>query len=174
MFQSTPKEKCCLWGLWFSDCNSDCWLLRNTYLRGMEKKHSMEFLFVNFPLYCRKDKSEQISNLIWLYSAEKFGYVEGAQHKFSKLSKSARPACLMSCHLGGGGGIGFLEAIRITSKLSKEPYSSSYNESLDSHDWQRYIRCFHFTGNSRGPRMVSFCWSYLASCFANCKHSVKW
>lgn len=73
----------------------------------------------------------------------------------------------------GGGGIGFLEAIRITSKLSKEPYPSSYNESLDSHDWQRYIRCFHFTGNSRGPRMVSFCWSYLASCFANCKHSVK-
>ena len=37
MFQSTPKEKCCLWGL-FSGCNSDCRLLRKTYLRAMERR----------------------------------------------------------------------------------------------------------------------------------------
>lgn len=70
-----------------------------------EENTSMEFLFVIFPLYCRKDKCEQISNFIWLYmkciNAEKVGYVEVAQHKFSKLSKSVRPACLMSCHWWG-------------------------------------------------------------------------
>lgn len=97
MFQSTPKEKCCLWGL-FSGCNSECRLLRKTYLRAMDRRKYFHGISVIFPLYCKKDKCEQISNLIWSYSAQKFCYVAGEQHKFSKLSKSVRPACLMSCH----------------------------------------------------------------------------
>lgn len=171
-------SKCCLWGLWFSDCNRDCWLVRNAYLRGMGRRkyfHGISLCYFPSLLYKRQIWTNFRSHLVPHFT--QFWLCEGAQHKSSKLSKSVRPACPDELSLGLSlvkRQICFWEASSITSKLSKEPYPSPCNEFLDSHDLQAsYIRRFHFSVSSHGPRMVSFCWSYVSWCFANCKHSIK-
>lgn len=169
MFQSTPKEKGCLWGL-FSDCNRDHWLVRNAYLRGIKRRkhfHSISLLFSFFILERTDLNKFPISFGITSHKSLVTG---GSPTQIYQAFTTSSPCCPHDLSLGLSlvkKQIWFWESSSITSKLSKEPNPSPC-KNLNSHGLQAISDV-----SSPGPRMASFCWFYPASCFANCKHRIK-